>query len=105
MEYPVVVGDDMLQPGVDPLTPVSQPAQLGQAALQALLGAGGLPGGEAPRVQLGGVGGQQAPAAGARAAVDGGGAGAKVAAGAGAGAVAGTEASVGGGEGGGLLEP
>ena len=73
--------------------------------LQTLLGAGGLPGGEAPRVQLGGVGGQQAPAAGARAAVDGGGAGAKVAAGVGAGAVAGTGASVGGGEGGGLLEP
>ena len=84
----MVVGDDMLQPGVDPLTPVSQPAQLGQAALQALLGAGGFPAGQAPTVQLGG---QQVPAAGAR------GAGAGASAGVGAGAAAGAAAGAGAG--------
>ena len=32
----MVVGDDMLQPGVDPLTPVRQAAQLLQAAMEHL---------------------------------------------------------------------
>ena len=36
VQYPVVLGDDLLQPGVDPLTPVRQAAQLLQAAMEHL---------------------------------------------------------------------